>query len=84
MDTKRLSAVLLAPSLAYLPKWRSAVGIGLIAVTAETSSVAQAEPSQQQPKSDDHQQFCRDLYTIYNTNTDKYYNKKNIGKMWQA
>ena len=83
MSAKILVAALNNSSAAATPGWSSGVGIALFAVTAMISPAALAEQSQQQPASD-HQQLCKDLYNIYDTNMDEYYNKKNSAKTRQA
>lgn len=83
MGAKNLAAALHSMSIAATPNWTSSAGIALFVVTTMISSGALAEQSQQAPTSD-HQQLCKDLYNIYDTNMDEYYNKKNSAKSRQA
>ena len=62
--------------------WRLSAGIGVVAASVMISG-ALAEQSQQKPTSD-HQQLCKDLYNIYDTNMDEHYNKKNSAKTRQS
>ena len=80
MGAKNLAAALHSMSTAATPNWTSSAGIALFVVTTMISSGALAEQSQQAPTSD-HQQLCKDLYNIYDTNMDEYYNKKNSAKI---
>ena len=83
MSTKSLAPALNSLSIANGRSLSSCLGIALFAVTAMISRGAWAEQNQQQPTSD-HQQLCKDLYNIYDTNMDEHYNKKNSAKARQA
>lgn len=83
MGTKSLSAGLHSVFTSAAVKWGPLAGMGLVAAAAMMAPAALAEQKQQQSTSD-HQQLCKDLYLIYDTNMDEYYNKKNGAKSRQS
>lgn len=72
-------------SMSTLASRNMTSGVGLVpfVISAMIATGASAEQSQQAPTSD-HQQLCKDLYNIYDTNMDEYYNKKNSAKVRQS
>lgn len=83
MSTMSVSAGLHSVFAAATPNWVPLGCIGFVAAVVMMPPDALAEQRQQQSTSD-HQQLCKDLYLIYDTNMEEYYNKKNSTRTRQS